>query len=167
MALTFSAAAWFLPFVLPLCLFIAFSDLSRMKIPTWSTDLLLVIFILVGLIALPFSDWAWRLLHFPVLLALGIILNAAGAMGAGDAKFIASAAPFFAREDLHIVLPLSAACLLGGFAAHRLAKHSALRSIAPHWASWEQERNRFPMGLPLIGILLFYLAFALYSGAIA
>lgn len=165
MALTFSAAAWFLPFVLPLCIFVAYSDMARMKIPTWSTDLLLAIFVLVGLLALPFDVWAWRLVHFPILLCVGILANAAGMMGAGDAKFIASAAPFVAREDLHLVLLLSAACLLAGFVAHRLAKRSPLRAAVPHWESWDQQNKRFPMGLPLTGILLFYLMLALYAGS--
>ena len=130
MTLTFWAAAWFLPFVAPLCLFVAFSDLSRMKIPTWSTDLLLVIFILVGLIALPFWTWAWQLLHFAIFLAAGIILNAARAMGAGDAKFIASAAPFCFQGDVRTILGLAAATLLAGVATHFIVKATPLRQAA-------------------------------------
>lgn len=165
MTLTSFAAAWFLPFVLPLCLFVAYSDLSRMKIPTWSTDLLLAIFVVVGFFALPLGDWGWRLIHFPVMLLAGIALNAAGAMGAGDAKFIASAAPFVAREDAIYILPLAAACILAGVVTHRIARATALRRMVPDWESWEQENNRFPFGLPLAGILIFYLVLALFYGA--
>ncbi len=49
--------------------------------------------------------------------------------------------------------------LLAAYLAHRLAKHSPLRALAPEWASWDAGA-KFPMGLPLASSLMIYLAIA-------
>ena len=90
------------------------------------------------------------------MLLVGMLLNAARVMGAGDAKFIAAAAPMFALDDLRLIIILFASCLLAGFAVHRAAKFLGLRKLLPHWQSW-QTGKRFPMGFPLSMTLLFYL----------
>ena len=51
------------------------------------------------------------------MLVAGIILNAAGAMGAGDAKFLAAAAPYVALGDIHMLMALFAAILLAAVSA--------------------------------------------------
>ena len=163
MALSPWAAAWFLAATAPFCFLVAWNDMRVMKIPNWCTDSMVVLYGITGLIALPFADYLWHWLHFPVVLAAGILLNAARIMGAGDAKFAAAAAPYIALGDLRILLPLFAACLLAGVAAHRLAKHTPLRRLAPDWESWEAGK-RFPMGLPLALTLVLYLLFALFPG---
>lgn len=98
------------------------------------------------------------------MLLLGIAVNAAGLVGAGDAKFAAAAAPFIHPGDLVFLLMLLAATLLAAFAAHRLAKHSPLRRMAPGWKSWDSGSD-FPMGLALGGVLLLYLALGAAFGA--
>ena len=59
---------------------------------------------------------------------------------------------------------LLAATLLGAFAAHRLAKYSPLRRMAPGWQSWETGSD-FPMGLALGGTLALYLALGAVYGS--
>ena len=157
MGLTATAASWFLPAVIPVALYVAWSDLARMKIPNMAVYALVISFALLGLIALPFSQYLWHWLHLPVMLGVGIILNLARVLGAGDAKFTAAAAPFIATADLPLVLPLFAACLMAGLATHRLVQISPLRRLVPHWASWSTP-HRFPMGFPLAMTLVFYLA---------
>ena len=49
--------------------------------------------------------------------------------------------------------------LLAAYLAHRLAKHSPLRALAPEWASGDAGA-KFPMGLPLASSLMIYLAIA-------
>ena len=95
MALTASAALWFLPFVLPICFYVAFTDLREMRITNQAVLALAGVFIIVGLIALPLPEYGWRLVQMMAVLVIGIVLNGAGAVGAGDAKFAAAAAPFF------------------------------------------------------------------------
>ena len=75
----------------------------------------------------------------------------------------AAAAPFVAFADLRLILAILAASLLGAFVAHRIAKHSPLRRLAPEWKSWSSGK-RFPMGLALGATLAIYLILgALYG----
>ncbi|KIC43742.1 membrane protein [Ruegeria sp. ANG-S4] len=181
MTIPAAAAAWFLPFVLPICLYVAFTDMREMRIKNHAVKALLLVFVVVGLFVLPpwsgpwapgsfgpvsfaLPTYAWHLLHVPVVLLVGIILNAAGAMGAGDAKFCAAASPFIWTGDFLAVMMILMASTLGSVAAHRLAKHTALRQIAPHWKSWDRGK-KFPMGLTLAGCLSMYLILGIIYGS--
>ena len=156
-----SEAYWFLPFVIPIGLYVAYSDLSRMKIPNHSVYALVAVFAIIGVIALPFDIWLWRWPNLVVVLVLGILGNALRLLGAGDAKFMAAAAPFVATSDLSLMLYIMAACFAGSYIVHRLAKHSPARRLAPSWESWTSGK-RFPMGFPLAASLIVYLAVPLF-----
>ncbi|RVT87146.1 hypothetical protein DXV76_03405 [Rhodobacteraceae bacterium CCMM004] len=159
MALSAAAAWWFLPFVLPICLWVAWSDMATMKIPNKAVLALAAVFLVVGPLALPLEVWAWQWLHLAVVLAVGFVLNVAGGLGAGDAKFAAAAAPFVLSADIGVVLFLFGAATLAAFATHRLARAlPPLRRRTAHWASWTHAK--FPLGLALGPTLLFYLALA-------
>lgn len=153
-------AAWFLPFVTPIAIWVAWSDMKFMKIPNKAVLALAAVFLIIGPIALPLEVYSWRLLHLAIILAVGFVVSSAGLVGAGDAKFAAAMAPYFALADLRLVLALLAACILGAVASHR-----AMRSFAPFrnrtrdWKSWTHPA--FPMGLALAGTLLFYLGAAI------
>lgn len=163
MAQAASAALWFLPFATPIALWVAWSDMARMKIPNNAVFALALVFAVVGLVALPVEVWAWRWTHLALVLVLGFFANAAGMLGAGDAKFAAAMAPFVAREDAIQFFYLFAAALLAGFATHRIAKRiPAIRRRTTSWESWEH--NDFPMGLCLAGALVLYLAIGAFSG---
>ena len=159
MGTTVQTALWFLPAVVPIGLWVAWSDLATMKIPNKANLALVAAFAVLGLIALPFDEYLWRYVHLGVGLALGIVLNAIGAMGAGDAKFIAAAAPFVALSDLPGVALILGGCMIVGFAIHRLAGMTPVRNLVPNWQSW-QEKTRFPMGFPLAAALILYLVLA-------
>ncbi|MCV3272877.1 prepilin peptidase [Roseobacter sinensis] len=165
MAITASSAWWFLPFVLPICFYVAFTDLSRMKITNQTVVVLALVFVVVGPFAMPdLETYLWRLVQLGIMLVLGVLLNAIGAMGAGDAKFIAAAAPFVAAADIRLIMALLAASLLAAFVTHRIARATPLRRLAPHWASWDQGK-KFPMGLALGMTLSLYLILAVLYGA--
>lgn len=157
MGLTATAAYWFLPAVIPIAVYVAWSDMHRMKIPNVAVYALVISFAVLGLIALPFTQYMWHWTHLVVVLLVGFVLNALRLLGAGDAKFMAGAAPFMATDDLPLILPLFAACLMAGLVTHRLARMSPLRAMVPHWESWSTGR-RYPMGFPLSMTLVFYLA---------
>lgn len=182
MAIPASAALWFLPFVLPICFYVAFTDMREMRITNQAVLALAAIYGVVGLIALPpwSGDWtearlfgqhislpayAWGLVKLLLMLVVGFLLNAAGAMGAGDAKFIAAAAPFVMVADLRFLVLILCANMLAAVATHRLARATRLRRLAPHWESWEAENHRFPMGLSLAGSLAIYLILGAFFGA--
>ncbi len=158
-----TAALWFLVFASPICLWVAWSDLRAMKIPNRAVIALVCVYLAVGIAVLPLPDYLWRLSHLAILLLAGIAANAAGLMGAGDAKFIAAAAPFVGLGDAATVMLLLAAVLLAAFVTHRLARISPLRRLAPDWASWSAGR-RFPLGLALGPTLALYLGLAAALG---
>lgn len=149
---------------LPVCLWVAVSDLSRMRIPNVAVLALAGVFVAGGLAALPaegwtLADWGWRWANLAVVLLAGIALNAVGGVGAGDAKFAAAAAPFVAARDAGSMALLLAGALLVAWAAHRLARATVGPALLPSWRSWSSGK-RFPMGVALAGALLAYLALA-------
>lgn len=157
------SALWFLPFALPICIWVAWSDLSRLRIPNKTVLLLGGIFLVIGLIALPFEEYLWRIAGGAIVLGIGFVLYLFGGIGAGDIKFAAAMAPFFSHGDLAVVLYLFSGALLAAVATHQLAKRiPAIRNATPDWKSWES--RKFPMGLALTGTLIFYLIAVLFWG---
>ena len=152
-----TAALILLPFVLPICLWVAWSDMKFMRIPNLANYALALVWIVPGLLLvafglLPLAAWAWGIaLGLAVLLA-GFLANMARLVGAGDAKFAAAMAPFFLGTPWTVVYVLAASCLIGAFAAHRaLRAVGPFRSATADWASWTHAK--FPMGLALAGAL--------------
>jgi prepilin peptidase CpaA len=158
-------ALWFLPFVAPLCLYVAYTDLARMKITNRAVLSLAGVYAVVGLIAMPgWESYLWGFAQLGIVLIAGMVLNAAGTMGAGDAKFLSAAAPYVALGDLEFLLMLFMGTTIAAFVAHRIARATPLRQLAPDWESWTAGR-RFPLGLALGPTLLAYLALAALNGA--
>jgi prepilin peptidase CpaA len=157
------ALLWFLPFTLPIAIWVAWSDMKFMKIPNKAVLALLLVYLLVGLFVFPLKVYGWGWALAAILLLIGFIATSVGLTGAGDAKFAAAMAPFFATADIRLVLALFAACLLGAFASHRVLKFvPAYRAASADWESWT--RKDFPMGLALSGTLLFYPLLAVSLG---
>ncbi|WP_426035450.1 prepilin peptidase [Cypionkella sp. TWP1-2-1b2] len=150
----------FLPFCFAVVIWVSWSDMKFMKIPNKAGLALLILWLVLGLILVPLKLWLWGWALAACVLVAGFILNAGGAVGAGDAKFAAAMAPIFIHADIRFVLGLYAACLLGAFAAHRLARLiPPFRAATQDWQSWTHKD--FPMGLALSGTLIFYLLAAL------
>ena len=157
MDLSPSAAAWFLVPLVPLCLHVIWSDLSSLKIRNGAVELIGMTYVLIGPILLPWEMYLWNYSHLLVMLGIGLLLNMAGAMGGGDAKFLAVAGPFVARPDLTVIAYILAGAMLCSYLVHRLVKVSPLRRLAPNWESWHSGK-RFPMGFPFATALLAYLS---------
>ena len=160
MILTAVQAGWFLIAALPVSLYVAFMDMKALRIPNPAVYVLALGFVVLGLIALPFTDYLWRFAHLAVALVLGMVLNALRVLGAGDAKFIAAAAPYVAVGDLRLMLFIAPAAFVAAFVFHRLLKHSPFRRLTPDWVSWTSGK-RFPMGLALGAALVAYLVLGL------
>jgi prepilin peptidase CpaA len=159
-----STALWFIPFAVPIGVWVAWNDMAFMKIPNKAVIALFAVFVVVGLLALPFETYLWRYVQCAAVLAAGFLLNMIRAVGAGDAKFAAAMAPLIDPGDARVVLVLFAAVLLAAFATHRGARAlPAMRGAFPAWESWS--RRDFPMGLALGGTLIFYLALGIVLGA--
>lgn len=136
-----------------------------MRIPNWINDSLGLIYILLGLLVMPsWSAYGWQLLHLPVGIGLGYLFYVGGLVGAGDAKFAGAAAPFVAFGDLPLMAIIFTISVLVGYVAHRIAKYSPLRRLAPEWESWDVGL-KFPMGLCLGSSLAVYLGLAVTVGS--
>lgn len=157
-------ALWLLIPVLPVSIWVAWSDMKFMKIPNVAVLTLAAGYAAFGLIALPFDLYLWGYALGAITLVIGFLVSSARMVGAGDAKFAAAMAPFFVGSNLSFVLTLFAGCLIAAFAAHRaLRSIPAIRRAAPDWASWTH--RKFPMGLALAGSLSFYFLLALLNSA--
>jgi len=157
----------FLLLCLPVCAWVAWSDLKFMKIPNKAVMAIVAVFAFAGFALMPAEYWLWQWVNFIAVLAIGFVLNIVANVGAGDAKFAAAAAPFFLRrfEHVQLALILLAAFLLGAFAAHRLMRAiPAVRMATPDWVSWQ--RKDFPMGLALVGTFLTYVIFMAFPNAL-
>lgn len=162
MTLDPTTALWFLPFVLPITVWVAWSDMATMKIPNKAVLALLAVFVVVGLVALPFGEYLWRYAHFGVVIVITFVMSSLGMMGAGDAKYAAAMAPFIARPDIAPFFFLLGATVIGALLLHRTARATRFRTVFPDWESWE--RREFPMGFALAPALLFYLLIGLFGG---
>lgn len=150
------AGLWFLPFVLPICFYIVWTDLKFMRIPNLAVIALFAGFVLVGPFVLDFPDYLWRFANVGVVLVIGFVLNQIGGFGAGDAKFAAAMAAFVPVADATFVIYLFAGVLFSAWVLHRIARRiGPLRRATPDWVSWD--RRDFPMGIALGPTLALYL----------
>lgn len=162
LAITNTSAAWFLPFAIPIAIWVSYSDMKYMKIPNKAVMALFGVFVIVGLIALPLADYPWRFLHLAVVLLIGFLLNALGLIGAGDAKFAAVMAPFVSYGDIFIMFYVFFGTVIIAYLLHRLFQRiPAFRKLTPDWQSWDNKD--FPMGLALGGSLAAYLTLGAFS----
>ena len=170
MATDWTTAAWFLPFVIPITVWVAWSDLATMKIPNKAVLALMVVFVVVGLVAVPFNEYLWRYAHFGVVIVIGFVLSAAGLMGAGDAKFGAAMAPFIPLADLGLFFFILAAATGAALILHLIIRYTSLKNLFPTWESLKPEEDRslrkkhIPYGFGLAPALMFYFLLALYVG---
>lgn len=156
------AALVFWVLTLPICIWVAASDVKHMKIRNTAVLALMAIYVVAGPFVLPFSQYLWGFVHFAVVLVICFGANMIGAMGAGDAKFLAAAAPFIPAADasvaIYILVVMAVIALIGHRAIRRIP---AITRALPGWESWTNPK--FPMGLALGPALSAYLAFAAFA----
>lgn len=176
-----NAALFFLPFVLPICLYVTFTDLRAMKIRNQAVYALFAVFAIGGLFVVPpwsttwstatvgpwsisLPPYVWHLLHIVPALAIGILFNLMRQLGAGDAKFLAAASPFVWPGDYFLVVLILTTMNVAALVTHRLARTTPLRNFAPDWKSWSRTKH-IPMGLSLGGSLALYLILGTVYGS--
>lgn len=154
----------FLIIALPFAIWAAYSDLKYMRIPNVLVLVMLGCFLVAGVAILPFTDvFLWRLLVGAITLAAGFMLFAIGGLGGGDAKFAAVMVMFVPTSDLTFFLFILAVMSLAGIVTHRLMRKMPFAApVTGNWESWSPHGN-FPMGFPMAGALVFYLAYKALS----
>lgn len=157
-------ALWSLPFILPLCFLVAWSDMRAMRIPNWCVLSMLGVYVVIGLFTLSFSAYLWGFVGLISVLVIGALMSAIGMIGAGDAKFAAAAAPFIDMGDLRFAIALFAANIVAALLTHRVTAKTKMTKLAPKWDSWERTED-FPMGFSLGGTLALYLILSALYGA--
>lgn len=164
MYITAHEAMWFLPFVLPIMIWVSYTDLKYMKIRNNAVMALAAIFVVVGFFLLPLPDLGWRFSQLVVVLVITFLMSIAGLIGSGDAKLAAAMAPYFVVYDGVWIMLNFALILILSFTFHRLIRRiEAVKRLTPDWASWEH--RQFPMGLALSVLLVVYLIKGALSGA--
>lgn len=160
--MTLTQALSFLPFVLPIAIWVSWSDMKFMKIPNQAVLALAAVWLGVGFLVMPLEAWAWGWALLAIVMVIGFLANMVSLLGAGDAKFAAAMAPFFVLGDIRTTLGLFAACLLAAFVSHRVARRiPALKPLTTQWVSWTNKD--FPMGLALSATLLFHLSLPIWA----
>ena len=143
---------------LPFGLLATYFDLKLMIIPNKVVLGLMAAFLIVGLIFLPFQAFLWQLLGGFIILAIGFVLNAAGLVGGGDAKFAAAMALFVPFIDALPFLFMLAIITLIVVALHYVVgKLPFAAPITTTWKSWAKDR-KFPMGFGFGPALIYYTA---------
>ncbi|MEL6607492.1 MAG: prepilin peptidase [Pseudomonadota bacterium] len=155
------AALVFLVLLVPIWLYMSWYDMARLKIINGLVLLTFAIFLVLGPFVMPMGVYVGQLIQACVVLAIMLVLYAGGAMGGGDAKFIAAASPYFLREDLLLVSMIFCACGVAAFVTHRLFRVIGADRMAPLWSSWRAGK-RFPLGFALGGVVSLYLALAAF-----
>lgn len=155
------AALWFFILLTPICAYAAWYDMAHLKIKNELVLLMLALFVITGPLLLPLNLYLWQLGFAACVLIATFFLNLIGAMGGGDSKFIAAAAPFVMPGDWRLILLLACACLMGGIIAHRTARALGGKRLTPTWKSWDSG-DRYPAALSLSAILVSYLAISAF-----
>ncbi|MEM9435975.1 MAG: prepilin peptidase [Pseudomonadota bacterium] len=155
------AARVFLIVMVPVWFYMAWYDMARLKILNGLVVFVFGVFVVLGPLLLPWQLYLGQIIQAAAMFIFMLILYSAGAMGGGDAKFIAAASPYFMREDVALILILFTACALGAFVAHRLSRLAGTDRATPLWQSWRSGK-RFPLGYALGGVVTGYLALAAF-----
>jgi prepilin peptidase CpaA len=146
---------WLLLPIVPIAVWVAWSDMKRMKIPNNAVMAMAGVWVAFGWLTVTWTAWAWGFALMAIVLVIGFVMANFRMLGAGDAKFSAAIAPFFTGANYLLVMGIVGASLLGAFFLHRiLRKIPAVRKATPDWISWTH--SQFPGGLALAAIVIIY-----------
>ncbi len=137
---TLSAVCFLLP-ALPICVYIFYSDMKFKRISNLSVWALLIVFIIGGLLTLPFQEFLWRFANYAIVFAVLFVMWLARQMGAGDVKLAAVVALFIHPSDASPALFLAFSSVLAATLATLIVRSSPLRNLAPEWAAWGNAEN--------------------------
>jgi prepilin peptidase CpaA len=147
---------------LPITIWIIWTDLTDMKIRNEAVLSTVAIFAIGGLFLMPTGEYALRWLNLFVMMTACFVFYLTFGMGAGDAKYIGSAALFVPVSDAGTIAWLYIVWSILVLTGMALAKHSSiLRTAVPNWVWFSPERRGFvPFGLALAPTMTTFFAIA-------
>ena len=141
--------------IAPILVYAAYSDLRQLRIPNWTSIVMLAVFAIL-LPTLPMSEILDRVLLALIVLSLGFVLFAVNALGAGDVKLLSALVLFVPSGQVALFfLIFSPALLLGIVAICLMRAHPPARM-----AGWQSivTPAAFPMGISIALTGLVFLA---------
>ena len=146
----------------PVLFYIIFTDLRYMRIYNGSNIVLFLLFLIPAPFFFAVPEIGWRLLAGVIAFAIGFLLNIAGRLGGGDAKFLPAATPFIATGDIPFVLVMLAFFGIVTIIVHRgLLFVPPFRAAVSDWVSWNHPKMNgkpaMPYGVALALTLSVYL----------
>lgn len=154
-------AIWAIVFLIvtfPFCIYASWSDLKFLKIPNIVPLTMVLMFIIIGPMVLPWGEYLNSLLYGFIALVISLFVHAAGLVPAGDLKFTSAIIPFINTNEL---LSFAMFVALASFMA-------VFTHMVFGWAGWNPDnwesthgrgwKRKFPVGFALSGGLIIYLA---------
>lgn len=128
-----------------------------MKIQNHLNLYLILVFVLLGPILLPFETYLWQLLFGLVGVFIAALLIMGSVIGGGDAKMLAAITPYIMLEDWPSFLMALVVFGLTTIIAHALMR--LIPFVKPElnsWVSWQGYR-KIPYGIAISGTFALYL----------
>lgn len=144
--------------LVPLMVYMIYSDMKYMKIPNWLSLSVLGVFLATGSWGLPLEVFVWRLAHGGIVFGLGYLLYrfAEGRVGAGDIKLIAAFTPFIPGSHIAFILMGFAIISFLTLAAFMVAR-KYLHNENSTWKAFAQ-RSFVPAGVILGLTVMIFMA---------
>ncbi|MFK5998415.1 MAG: prepilin peptidase [Rhodobacterales bacterium] len=142
---------------IPICIWVAYSDMKFMRIPNVACYALFIGFLLIGPLILDLHEYGIRIAQAFVVLFIGFFVTSMGFAGGGDSKFAAAMAPYIALGKIIpfiFIIGIMSLFLIG---LHKLIGVTpGLKNLIKDWDSWNAY-GMFPYGVTLTASLITYL----------
>lgn len=142
--------------LIPMLLYVMWSDAATMRIPNAASLMIFLVFIPTGLMGLPLEVFGWRILHTVIafFVGFGLFQISGGRVGGGDLKLIIALTPYVNFNTLGWILVLWSGITLVSLGAFMLARY-VLKGESFGMASLEKHpvpgsaRPYFPAGVSI------------------
>ncbi len=142
---------------IPICIWVAWSDMKFMRIPNVACYALFISFLIIGPAIFDWHEYGIRIAQGIVMLVAGFFITSIGLIGGGDSKFAAAMMPYIALFHIPPFLLIIAIMSFFFIALHKLIGITpGIKNYVNDWESWNS-KGMFPFGVTLAGSLIAYL----------
>jgi len=142
---------------IPICIWVAWSDMKFMRIPNVACYALFISFLIIGPLIYDMQEYGIRIAQGIVMLIAGFFITGIGLVGGGDSKFAAAMMPYIALKMIFPFLFIIAIMSFFFIGLHKLIGITpGIKNYIKDWDSWNS-KGMFPFGVTLAGSLIAYL----------